>query len=183
MMRWDSFGRSLGFAALAAVGSVGWLLVSGPVLGGRRALALYLVGTTALYLGGLGRSPHRRLLATLVAGLTGGLLCIVAPGLSELVLGLAAVLAVGRSVFLHRGTPARAVATEAALALLGLGFAWGMAAPALRSIMLAIWSYFLVQSLFFLLGDVRATTARAPAGDPFDAAHGRALALLEEVGR
>jgi hypothetical protein len=89
------------------------------------------------------------------------------------------VLAVGRSVFLLRGTKARAVLVETALGLGGLTFAWAMAAPTVGGVMAAVWSFFLVQSLFFLAGHARTRPATRPGCDPFDTAHARALALLD----
>ena len=179
MMRWNSFGRSVGFAALAAAGAAVWLLGSSPLLGGRGALALYLVGVTAIYTAGLTPSLRRALATAMLVGTSGAGLAVMAPGLRELAIGLAVVLGVSRSGFLYRTTAARAVVTEGALIVGGLLFAYSLSGPSLRAIVLCVWSFFLVQSLFFLVPGARHRTQDATRGDAFAAAHARALALLE----
>jgi len=181
-MRWNGFGRSVGFAAIAAAGSAAWLLCVGPVLGGRRAFALWLVGLTATYVGGLAEHVRGRVGAAALTAAVGLGLLLVAPGNRELILGLAVVIAVARSVFLWRTAPARAVVVEGMLLLGSLAFAAALGGASLRGIVLGTWGFFLVQSFFFLIpGDgTRPSPGRT---DPFAAAHARALALLEHPRR
>jgi hypothetical protein len=47
---------------------------------------------------------------------------------------------------------------------------------------LAVWGFFLVQSVFFLVGGVQPRREPGPQPDPFEDAHARALALLDGVG-
>ena len=178
MMRCNSFGRSVGFAAVAAAGSAAWVICAAPFVGVRRALALYLVGITAAYVGGLADGVRRRLRAFTLTAIVGLGLAVIAPGVRELGCGLAVVLAVGRSGFLYWRSPARAAITEAVLVVGGLVFADGLGGSSLRALVFGVWGFFLVQSLFFLVPGqrVRSTEARA---DPFEAAHARAMALLE----
>jgi hypothetical protein len=178
-MRCDSFGRSLVFAAVAGLGCAVWMGVAGPLCGGGFAAATYLVGAVAAYLAGLAGGARRRLLAAVLGMTAGGAVLMTAPGFPALSLGLVVVLAAGRSVFLLRGTAARAVLVETGLGLGGLTFAWAMAAPTVGGVMLAVWSFFLVQSLFFLVGHPRTRPATHPGCDPFDTAHARALVLLD----
>jgi hypothetical protein len=178
MIAWNSFVRSTSFAALAAGAWLPWLVVIGPVLGGRRALALYLVVVTIVYVAGLG--PRRMLLLAAGAGVLGALLAAVAHAPGELVLGLGVILGTLRSGVLYRAAPARAVLTEGALVGGGLLFARLLAGPNAVGVMLAVWGFFLVQSAFFLVGGVRARRRVAMGRDPFEDAQARALALLEE---
>jgi len=161
MIRWDSFGRSAAFAACAALGWTPWVLLGGP-------RAFYLVGVTAVYVAGLGGPVA----ATLTA-VAGGALLLVGDA-AVLCVGLAVVLAVARSAFLYRAAPARAVVVETALAGGGLVFARLLGTPSL-----AIWGFFLVQSFFFLVGGVRARETATGHSDPFEAAHARAMEVLE----
>jgi len=178
MMRIDSFARSAAFAAVAALGWMPWLIATGPLIGSPAARAIYLVGVTALYAGGLAKSPPRRAMVALVAALAGGVLAIIARGTPELCLALAAVLGVARSGFLHRAAPPRAVAIEAGLLVGGLLFARFLAVGPLATA-LALWGFLLVQSCFFLVGGIgpRAADGRHP--DPFEDACARATEVLE----
>ena len=164
MMRWDSFGRSAAFAACAALGWMPWVVLGGP-------RALYLVAATSAYVGGLG--GPRRLPAAMLTAIAGGVL-VVAGDAAVLCIGLAVALAVARSAFLYRAAPARAVVVEAALAGGGLFFARLLGTPSL-----AIWGFFLVQSFFFLLPAVRVRETTTGHPDPFEAAHARAMEVLE----
>jgi hypothetical protein len=98
--------------------------------------------------------------------------------LGELALGLAVMLALARSAFLYRIPLARAVVIEAALVVGGLLFARFLAGASILSVMLALWGFLLVQSVFFLVGAVRARESESTCRDPFEAAYGRAVALL-----
>jgi len=181
-MRANGFGRGVAFAAVAAAGSAAWLLCTAPLLGARRAFALWLVGLAAVYVGGLAERVRGRVgAAALTAAVGLGLLAVV-PGNHELVPALAVVIAVARSVFLFRAAPARAVVVEGLLLLGSLGFAAALGGPSLRGILLGTWGFFLVQSFFFLIPGGR-ICASAGRTDPFAAAHARALALLERPGR
>jgi hypothetical protein len=179
MMRADAFFRSVGFAAAAAVGSVAWLVCTAPVLGGRRALDLWLVGLTAAYVGGLAGGVRRRVAAAVVTAGAGLGAVALAPGTRELALALAAMLGIGRTACVPRSTPLRAVATEAGLVVGGLAFAAVLGGPSLRGVALGVWGFFLVQSFLFLIPTGGVRTRVAGGIDPFDAAHARAVALLD----
>jgi len=179
MMRWDSFGRSAVFAAVAALGWIPWLVIVGPVTGFATARALYLVAVTAVYVAGLGGPVARRLPAAILTGCAGLVLAVLGRDLITLCLGLAVALAVARSVFLHHATPARAVLLEAALAGGGLLFARLLGARSPLGGALPIWGFFLVQSCFFLVAGVRERHPGARHPDPFEAAYARAMEVLE----
>jgi hypothetical protein len=179
-MRWNTFVRSALFAALAAAAYLPALALMGPLLGHRTAVGLYLVGLTTCYLAGLAPRSARRVGVALLVGTLG--LSLVAGGasLETVVLGLAAMLAAARSGLLYRLPPGRALVTEAVLTGGGLCFACFLLGPPALGAMLAIWGFFLVQGLFFLIArrELRATP-RAQQ-DPFESAYACAAELLTE---
>jgi hypothetical protein len=179
MMRWDGFGRSVVFAAVAALATGAWLVLTTATLGGRRALAVWLVALTATYIAGLVRDRARGITVAVGAFVTGCGLLLVAPGLRELVVGLALVLAVARSVFLHQRRPARAVVVEGVLLVAGLLFAAHVGGPSLHGVVAGVWAFLLVQSCFFLVPGTAERSAFDGVADPFESAHARALALLD----
>jgi hypothetical protein len=180
MMRWDSFARSAVFAALAAALWPAWAIAAAPLIGWRVALAAYLGATMTLYLAGLrgntGR-PHRA--PIVLAALGAVALAACAPTVAALAVGLAALLGCIRSALLYRARPAHAVAIELVLLCGGLIFAGWLASPSMLSIALALWAFFLVQSLFFLIAAAKRRAPDSVQMDPFDEAHRRAIALLE----
>jgi hypothetical protein len=182
MMHRNRFAHSAGVAALAAAGYLPWMLLTAPIIGTPTARALYLVAATAFHAASLGATSRRGLtlgLFTVAIGLT---IVAATDSLAELCLALAVLLGVIRSVFLFRTRPARALAMEIGLLCGGLLFARFLAGASLISTALAIWGFFLVQSLFFLVAGVR---VRSPGGshpDPFEEACRRASVLLERSG-
>jgi hypothetical protein len=176
-MRSNGFARSILFGLVAAAASLPWLFFTERFLVGRTALGLYLVVAVAAYLAGLATDRRRRLAVFGVAAIAGCVVLLLAHSLTEIAVGLAVILAVGRSGVLYRAATARAVFIEAALGAGGLVFARFLAARSPEGVFLAIWAFFLVQSLYFLIGGVRVRT-RASRVDPFEEAHRRALALL-----
>jgi hypothetical protein len=181
MMRCNTFARSAVFAAGAATAWLPWLLVVAPVAGASTARVCYLVGVTAVYIAGLSPQGRRRITVALAAAIVGAVIAFVAHTTVELAIGLAAIVGVARSGFFYRAAPARAVATEVTLLIGGLLFARFLAGASLPATALSIWGFFLVQSLFFLVAGVRARPASGSHPDPFEEAHRRALALLEQT--
>ena len=122
MIRCDGFGRSALFAAGAAVGWLAWAGAAGPIVGVWRALVLYLVAITALYVAGL---PHRARRVVIALGVAVVALSAAACArtTTELAIALAAIVGLARSAFFYRSAPARAVLTELVLLLGGLLFA------------------------------------------------------------
>lgn len=181
MMRCNTFARSALFAAVAAAAWPPWVFVVAPLLGVWNARALYLVGVTAVYLAGLSPQARRPSPVALVTVLVAGVVALIARTTAELAIGLAAILGIARSAFFYRAAPARAAATEVTLLVGGLVFARFLAGVSLLATALALWGFFLVQSLFFLVAGVRARAVSASHPDPFEEAQRRALALLEET--
>jgi hypothetical protein len=89
------------------------------------------------------------------------------------------VLAVGRSAFLYGRPAARAVVIETFLVAGGLLFARFLAGHSALAMVLSVWSFFLVQSFYFLVGEARQRERSGAHPDPFEDARARALALLD----
>jgi hypothetical protein len=172
--------RTCGFGVLAALGVVVWQLALRWLVPPSSSFAMYALLCACAF--PVAVAPSLRAAAAAVALSLPLALCaaLVTPDAATAVLCAALVAALGRAV-LYRARPARALFVE--LALLGLGF---VAARLLGGtgpfgLALGLWSYCLVQSLFFLLVTPEPRAGAAPPGDPFDAAHQRALGLLESV--
>jgi len=176
---WNTFSGGILFAALAAGGVVPWLLVARPISGAYAALALYLVGAVTAYLYLMAGERARGFVAATLALAAGIAVALVARSVTEISLGLAIVLAVGRSAFLYGRPAARAVVIETILVMGGLVFARFLAGHSALAIVLAVWGFFLVQSFFFLVADVRQRAKSGAHPDAFEDARVRALALLE----
>jgi len=179
MPRWDGFGRSLLFGALAAAGLPLAMGLAGPLLGAATALRLYLIGTAALYAVGLAGERTPRLAAAGLATLAGSALAALPLGLAGTAVGAAAIVAVCRSGLLWRQRRWRAVAIEALLGLLGLALARHLAGGGLVGLALGLWGYFLVQSGYFLIGG-RSPRRPDATQDPFERARQRLERLLED---
>src|SRR4029453_4263686 len=177
MMRCNSFLRSVLFGAVAAAAWPLWLLLAFPTIGWSAAQAVYLIGVTVLYIAALSPSRPRGFVAALPAPRGAGATGPAGRSIPELVIGLAALLGIARSGFLLPTAAGRAVLREAVLLIGGRCFARLLVSTAVPSISLALWGFFLVQSVFFLFADTPRITA--PEIDPFDAAYRRAIALLD----
>ncbi len=179
-MRWNSFGRSLAFAALAGVGWPAFALMAAASIGTSAAISLYLVTSAAIYVAGLTPRRVHGAGAAIVAAVIGGAFAMVAREPGVVALGVAIALGVCRSGLLHRARAGRALATEACLLGGGLLLARFLAAPGALGVALAFWGFFLVQSGFFLIAGVAQRDGAAGGSDRFESARRRALALLEE---
>jgi hypothetical protein len=179
-MRWNGSTRSALFAAAAGAGVIIWLLAAGPVLGGRRALAVALALLPAIYLGGLAPRGAARLRVTAAAAVLGGVVGLAGATLAERALALGVLLGALRSGVVYRLQPGRAALAEVVLVGGGLLFARFLAGPSAFAIGLAVWGFFLVQSAFFLIGGTR-ERSRAER-DPFDDALRQAAAILDGDG-
>lgn len=180
-MRWNGFGRSIAFAALAAAAWPAFALVLAPIVGGRAAATCYGVAIAALYVFGIAPSRGRGVVAAVTATAIALLFAALGREPGAAALGAATAIGVARSGVLYRSRGARAVALEVALLGGGLVLARWLGAPGLVGTALALWSFFLVQSAFFLVGGIRVAVPHPAGGDRFDAARRRALALLEEA--
>jgi hypothetical protein len=178
MLRWDSFARSLAFAALAAAGLPVAVTFAGALLGGESAARLYLVAVAGIYAIGLCPDRSRRFAALAFSAFAGMILALLPLDLRTTAIGAAGIVAFARGVLLPDARNLRAVVIEAVLAAAGLAAAAWFARGGLLALCLALWGYFLVQSGYFLFG-ARTAGAGEAARDPFDRARARLLRLLE----
>jgi hypothetical protein len=182
MTRFDSFGRTVLFGAAAAVGWSLWMLLAAPLVGPAAARPIYLVAATAIYVGGLCRAAPQRLRMATATVVAAGIFAMLAQTTMSLAVGLAVILGVARSGFIHLAPAPRAVAREAMLLGSGLWLARFVTGAAMVPTAGALWAFFLVQGLLFLMPDSRADAAPAARADAFDVAYRRALSLLDERG-
>lgn len=97
--------------------------------------------------------------------------------------GLAALHGVGivaRALATPRERRVRVIARDLALTALGLVLAASLLGPGLFGLGLAVWAFGLVQC-FALVGPAPRSHAPAAPDDAFEAARGRALAILDEL--
>ena len=180
MLRWNSFPRSVGFAALAALAFPALVAFLGPVIGTGPLTRGSLLGLAAVYVAGLVSDPRvrrRRLFAgsTLALGLA--LLPLSLPATAALVVF---GVAVGRTGLTSQRPRARAWVIESCLALGGIGLAAFLFAPGAAGLALAIWGFFLVQSAYFLVGG-RSEHPPAAETDRFEHASRQLERMLAET--
>lgn len=174
------FARTLVFGALAALGVPAvWLLLA-PLLGSSLVLGLYWVGLAIAYPVWIAGSLRRAVGAAALSGVGALVLLALLPGLSVMAAGAALLVAAVRSGFLYRAPQPRLLVLEALLLVVGLTVANALATPGVLGMALAVWGYFLVQSLYFLLARPRPRAA-TPGGDSFERASERLERLLDEM--
>jgi hypothetical protein len=177
--RWNSFGGSILFAAVAGAGLLVAITVLGPILGVSSVVSGYAVGAAILYAIGIASNRRDRAAAGALASVLGMLLLLLPIGAHATVAGAAAIVATCRSGLLYRSRPLRAILLESALLVAGLGLAQLAMGRGVASLALAAWGYFLVQSLFFLVGGVTSRPPSTEDADPFDRARSRLQELLD----
>ena len=180
-MGWNRFSGSLAFGAVAAAGYAPFALLFAPHLGSGSALGCYALLSVSVYAAGLGATRRQGIGAALLAGALGCAALLVAPSARDLVLAAALILGLVRSGLVHRARFARALLLESLLLGAGLGLSAHLLGGSTLSAVLAVWSFYLVQSLYFLVGGVSPRREESAEVDPFDAARARADAVLEEA--
>ncbi|TMA33643.1 MAG: hypothetical protein E6J87_09610 [Deltaproteobacteria bacterium] len=179
MPRWDSFGSSLAFAALAAAGLPVAVTFGGALFGSEGAARLYAIAAAGAYAVGLCPDRSRRVAALAFVALAGVILALLPLDLRSTAVGAAGIVAFARGFVLPNPHTLRALAVEAAFGAAGLAAASHFARGGLLALCLALWGYFLVQSGYFLIG-ARGPGAGEAALDPFDRARAQLLRLLED---
>lgn len=176
MPRVDRFGRGVAFAALAGLAAIGGPLGLSGLMGARAAVGLCFALFALAWLYGIADRPATGLRAVLVAGPIALGWVAVAPSATVAAVGLTVLIAVARGVFLAPRAPGRAVLVEGAVGLGALALASAFVPGGLLGLGLAVWAYFLVQSLALLPGG--AAPARHKGADAFADAIARAERLL-----
>ncbi len=180
-MAWHGFGRTLIFGALAAAGWPLLMALTSWLWAPVNALAVYLVGLSAVYVAGLGDRPRRALRCGILTLVVGALAVTLGPGLFFTVLGAAGLLGFGRLLLLNRDRPARGLTMEVAVLGAGLLLAGSVAGPEPLQVSLAIWVFFLAQSLYFLAPGRSTSNSTRHEVDPFDVAAHRIDELLRHA--
>lgn len=176
----SGFTKSVVFAAVAGLSAVAWPLAAGPVLGRPLALAMFAFAAAIGYLATISSRWSQRLVVLAVGGGISVILLLVLPSARSMIVAAALLLGLGRSVFLHPNRPARAVALEVVLVGGGLALGRVLLGASVLDVGLAVWGFFLVQSLFFLVGREQAGVQTTIEGDPFERARDEAVAILED---
>jgi hypothetical protein len=162
--------------------AVVWMILAGPAAGRIAAAAAYALAAAVAYVATIAPSAARGLKAGLLAAGLAVLAVFVATGTGLVGIAAAAALivAICRSGFLYRSTPARALLVEGALVGGGLILARLLGSFSPLGWGLAVWTFFLVQSAFFAIGGVALRRFEPEGIDPFEGAQERILALIEE---
>ena len=123
MPRWDSFGRSLVFAALAAAGLPVAVTFAGALFGAESAVRLYVIAAASAYAIGLCPDRSRSAAALAFAALVGVILALLPLDLRATAVGAAGIIAFVRGVVLANRRTLRALAIEVVFAAAGLAAA------------------------------------------------------------
>ena len=127
------------------------------------------------------KKPTRNRVGTLLVLLPlGAALWGLAPSLAWLAICAAGVVAFVRTAVVYRPATPRGVALELALSTSALWLAGVLASPRPGAAALALWSWFLIQSAYFLLRGRPITKRGSDPRDPFDRACGQLSRILAE---
>lgn len=172
-MRLGTFSGSLLFAVLVGLASVAYLFAGySPGVGA----ILLAVG----YLVAIAPSPSRGLSIVTLAVVLGLAIGLLVPSTEAKVVSAAFLLGVLRSGFLYRSRPLRGLAIESVLLSAGFVLAAILDGYGPWNTALAVWGFFLIQSLYFLAGGVEPRVETADDIDPFVKAREEALRLMED---
>jgi hypothetical protein len=169
--------RTLGFGAVSAVGALGFQFTLQPWLGSLAVAAYALLCSCAFPVAVAPSLRAAALALALCVPLAVGA-AVVTPDANSALLAAALIASLGRALS-YRSKPARALFLEVILLAGGLVAVRLFGGRSPFGVALGIWSYCLVQSLYFAFLTPAARAGDVPAGDAFDLAHRRALALLE----
>lgn len=179
-MRWGTFSQSVLFGAVAAAAFAPFALIFSPWFGVQWALVGFAAGVIPFYLTGLGNTRRRGFAAALFASALIAAIAIFDAAPREALVGVALALGLARSGLAHPGAFVRSVLVESLLLVVGLSVAATLIGGSTLSVVLAIWAFFLVQSVFFLVSRTN-SMAECELVDPFDEARDRAIAILDDV--
>ncbi len=173
-MRLGTFSGSLLFAVLSGLASTAYLVTGNPS-------GVGAIGLAVLYLVAIAPSSSRALRIGTLAGVLGLALGLLAPSAEASVVGAAFLVGVLRSGFVYRSRPWRGLAIETLLLSGGFVLATILNGYGPLDTALAVWGFFLVQSLYFLIGGVEHRAATPDGIDPFVKAREEALRLIDDT--
>jgi hypothetical protein len=169
--------RTLAFGALAALGVVAWQFLLMRWLGAATSFSLYALICCCAFPLAIAPTLRAALGALVLAVPLAGAVLVLTPDATATLLGCALIVALTRAL-MFRAHLGRSVALEVVLFVLALGAARLFGGGTPFGLALGMWSYFLVQSCYFLCLGPHQHDPEMVA-DAFDLAHQRALALLE----
>jgi hypothetical protein len=171
-MRRGTFSSSLLFAAIAGLATVVYLSIGASPGAGAILLAVS-------YLVAIAPTTSRALRIGVLAGLLGLGVGLLVPGTEARLVAAAFLGGLLRSGFLYRSRPLRGLAIETFLLTTGLALAAVLNGYGPLSTALAVWGFFLVQSLYFLVGGIELRVAAPEGLDPFVKAREEAMRLMD----
>jgi hypothetical protein len=175
-----TFSGSLAFGAIAALASVAYLVAVRPFLGIALSMSTFCVAAIVAYLVATAPTMARGIRIGFLAGILGGATLVFTPSTTTAILGAVVLLGVMRSGFLFRTRPGRALVVELSLLAGGLFLANALAGAGSLGFAMGVWCFFLVQSVYFLLGGIDGRSEATPVIDPFEEASLRATRLMED---
>ena len=173
-----SFAGTLAFGLLAGLAFPGFALLTSPLLTTSGALGFFLSSGAIGYAALLGAGWRERAKGALIASAFVLPTALFLDGVGALAMAAALAVAVARARLLGGQDPVRTLATEGGLALAGFGFVAALRGPDWPSISLALWAWFLVQSVYFM---IEAGSPDPDAGevDAFDLATREIVRILD----
>ncbi len=181
-MRWNTFSQSVLFGGVAAAAFAVFALILSSRFGVEWSLVGFAACAIPIYLVGLAETRRRGAAAAmLAAGLIAGVVALDASPREALFVS-ALALGLARSGIAYPRAFARGVLIESMLGVGGLSVAGILIGTSTLSVVLAVWGFFLVQAVFFLIPRARPIRP-AEAIDPFDEARDRANAILDDAIR
>ena len=171
--------RTLAFGAAAALGAVAWQFTCAIFLRPDTSLAAYALLCCCAFPVALAPSLRAAALAAALCVPLAACAAVVAPEANTALVSAALIAALGRATA-YWAKPARTLALEVVLLGLGLVAARVCGGTSPFGSALGVWSFCLVQSLYFLWLTPKPRESPAAPEDAFDLAHRRALAVLEQ---
>jgi len=179
-MHCRTFCRSLIFAALAAALYLPVAVFVPMILGWKLTMFGYVAFVTGAYVAGIAPTLSRGVRLGALASILVLVGSLWVRGPWSLFVAATIAIAVCRAGFLYTSKPGRALLAEVVIGTGALWLAEHLLTSVGAGVALALWGFFLVQSCYFLIGAIQPRVQK-PDIDPFEAAHQRALAILEEV--
>ena len=179
-MRLGNLAGNLMFGAITGLATVAYSLVGPPLLGFSSAWLWWCLFLTVSHLVAIAPSLARGVRIGMLAGAIGVGIHMFAPGNTAAMLGMLLLLGLMRSGFLFPRRLARALAVELGLGSVAGLLAGSLAGPSSLSLGIAVWGFFLVQSLFFVIGGFE-VSGLGPTGEAFEKAHREATRLMEDL--
>ncbi len=183
-MRWNRFFYGVLFAAFIALAYLPLGVLLAPWLGRSLVWEAYGLGTVAFYLFAIAPSLRSGVASAIAALVAGGLIGILVPFSGASLVTSAWLIGLCRSGFLYRSPSmdwGRSLFLEVIVFFGSLALASVLGGSGIFSGSLMLWSFYLVQSSFFLVGRPESPLRIEKNIDAFEKARVRLEALLDEA--